>query len=129
MRERQPTDLLPIAAEAMAQLWELEHERRPLDLDAKMRRLKDLSAYSLSHAEILTRREGVELFALGMFFGMIGSPKQRRRNQGRLAQLRPETMDYQGRPETIEEEIAGRKRSRPRQRDREAPTYRQRRLL
>jgi hypothetical protein len=32
-------------------------------------RLKDLSAYSLTHAEIMQQREGVELLALGMFFG------------------------------------------------------------
>ena len=39
-----------------------------------MRRLKDLTAYSLTHAEIMVQREGVELLALAMFFGAASEP-------------------------------------------------------
>ena len=113
----------------MHQLWELEQRQSPLDLDGMMRRLKDLSAYSLTHAEILAQREGVELLALGMFFGMTSDPELRKHNQGRLTQLHPETVDYQGRPEKIEKKIAGRKQLRACQSKREDPSYRQRRLL
>jgi len=129
MRERLAGEPLTIAAEAMYHLWELEHRRNPLDLDGMMCRLKDLSAYSLTHAEILAQREGVELLALGMFFGMTSDPELRKHNQGRLTQLHPETVDYQGRPEKIEKKIAGRKQLRACQSKREDPSYRQRRLL
>jgi hypothetical protein len=40
-----------------------------------MRRLKDLSAYSLTHAEIMDQREGVELLALARVFGMSTDPQ------------------------------------------------------
>ena len=41
------------AVEAMYNLWEMESRREEPDLDAIMHRLKDLSAYSLTRAEIL----------------------------------------------------------------------------
>ena len=49
----------------MCFLLEAEHQQGERDLDAMMRRLKDLSDYSLTHAEIMDQREGVELLALG----------------------------------------------------------------
>ncbi len=69
MRERERYDLAIIGAEAMYHLWELECQHGELDLDGMMRRLKDLSAYSLTHAEIMDQREGVEILALAIFFG------------------------------------------------------------
>lgn len=58
----------------MYSLWELEHQRQGHDLDAMMRRLKDLSAYSLTHAVIMGRREELGLLGLGMFFGVPSNP-------------------------------------------------------
>lgn len=98
------------AAESMYNLWEMIHQQEALDLDAMMRRLKDLSAYSLTHAEITEQREGVELLALGMFFGATSHP-QLHKNQGRLQLLSQETVDYQGQSEMIEQEVAWRKGS------------------
>lgn len=67
-RKQEPFSLAIIAAETMYNLWELDYlQGKAPNLDTKMRRLKDLSAYSLTHAEILEQHEGVELFALGMF--------------------------------------------------------------
>lgn len=103
---REPFSLATIAAETMYNLWELEIQHgQEIDLDAKMRRLKDLSAYSLTHAEILEQRECVELFALGMFFGANSNPAFLK-NQARLQQLSPEAIDYEGQAEHIEQEIA-----------------------
>lgn len=48
--------------------------------------------------------------ALGMFFGMTGNSHLRNKNQGRLALLSGETIDYQGRAEVIAEEVAQRKK-------------------
>jgi hypothetical protein len=56
-----------------------------------MRRLKDLSAYSLTHGEIMDRREGVELLALARFFGMSSDPRFQR-NQERLGHLSEATL-------------------------------------
>ena len=110
MREREPFSLATIAAETMYNLWELEIQQgNEPDLDAKMRRLKDLSAYSLTHAEILNQREGVELLALGMFFGASSNPAFLK-NQARLQQISQEAVDYQGQAEHIEQEIALRKK-------------------
>ncbi len=92
----------------MANLWELEDQQGELDLDGMMCRLKDLSAYSLTHAEILNRREGVELLALAMFFGATSDPRFHR-NQERLALLTEETLAYQGRAEIVEQEVEQRK--------------------
>jgi len=60
MQERDHYHLATIGAETMYNLWELENRQGELDLDGMMRRLKDLSAYSLTHAEIMDQREGVE---------------------------------------------------------------------
>jgi hypothetical protein len=108
MQERERYQLATIAAETMCNLWELSYQRGELDLDAMMRRMKDLSAYSLTHAEIMVQREGVELLALGRFFGM-SSDSQFRRNQERLRLLSEETLAYQGRAEIVEQEVARRK--------------------
>jgi hypothetical protein len=107
MREQERFGLAIAAAEAMYHLWELEHQRDELDLDGMMRRLKDLSAYSLTHAEIMDQREGVELLALGMFFGASSDPRFHQ-NQARLRLLSEETVAYQGQAETIIQQIADR---------------------
>ena len=108
MREREQYDQAIMAAEAMHHLWNLEYEQGGVDIDAKMRRLKDLSAYSLTHAEITSQREVVELYALGMFFGMSSNP-QFQGNQERLKLLSKETLTYEGQAEVVEEEIRQRK--------------------
>jgi hypothetical protein len=107
-REQSKYQLVTIAAEAMCFLLEAEYQQGDRDLDAMMRRLKDLSAYSLTHAEIMDQREGVELLALGKFFGMT-SDRRLRRNQERLDLLSEESFTYQGKAETIEQEVAARK--------------------
>ena len=91
----------------MCLLLETEYEQGERDLDVLMRRLKDLSAYSLTHAEIMDEREGVELLALGKFFGMASAARFRQ-NQERLTLLSEETMTYQGQAENIEQEVAAR---------------------
>ena len=108
MGEREPFNLATIAAETMYSLWELEYRQEGLALDAMMMRLKDLSAYSLTHAEIMEQREGVELLALGMFFGASSNPAFRK-NQERLQLLSDETVSYEGQADLIEQEIALRK--------------------
>ena len=94
----------------MCFLLEAEYQQGERDLDALMRRLKDLSAYSLTHAEIMEQREGVELLALGKFFGMTNEPGYHQ-NQERLRLLAEETIAYQGQAEKIEQEVAARKAS------------------
>ena len=116
LSRREPFSLAIITAETMYNLWELEIQQgNEPDLDAKMRRLKDLSAYSLTHAEILDQREGVELLALGMFFGASSNPAFLK-NQARLQQLSQETAYYKGQAEHIEQEIALRKKLEQRKR-------------
>ena len=90
----------------MCLVVEDEYLRGERDINATMQRLKDFSAYSLTHAEILEQREGVELLALGMFFGMTSNPQMRYKNQERLALLSEEDIDYQGQAEVIEQELA-----------------------
>jgi len=90
-------------------LWELGHQEEERDLDAMMRRLKDLSAYSLTHAEILDLKEGVEMLAIAMFFGAT-SNAQLHKNQERLRQLSPETVVYKGNSQIVEEQIKARSR-------------------
>ena len=114
MREREHFSLATTAAEAMYNLWELENGQEALDLNEMMCRLKDLSAYSLTHAEIMYQREGVELLAIAMFFG-AGSDSRFHKNQERLSRLTEEAISYQGRAESIEEEVAQRKANRSRQ--------------
>ena len=96
-----------MAAEFIYNLWEIENIQEELNLDQMMRRMKDLSAYSLTHAEIIYKREGVELLALAMFFGATSDPRLHK-NQHRLNRLSEETITYQGRAEVIEQEIAQR---------------------
>ena len=110
MREREQYTLAIIAAETMCELWELESHAQELDLDNMMRRMKDLSAYSLTHAEIMDQREGVELLALAMFFGATSKPSFHR-NQARLSLLSEQTIAYRGKADVIEDEIARRKAS------------------
>ena len=114
MHEREHYALAIIAAEAIYNLWELENQQGALNLGGMMRRLKDLSAYSLTHAEIMDLREGVELLALAMFFGATGDPRFRR-NQERFSLLSEETFAYLGRAEVIEQEVARRKATASRQ--------------
>jgi hypothetical protein len=121
-RERHHFHLAITAAEAMYNLWKLESQQGELDLDGMMCRLKDLSAYSLTHAEILDQREGVELLALGMFFGATSDPLFHQ-NQERLSFLSEQTLAYQGQAEIVEQEVAQRKTSahrRERRRERDS---------
>jgi hypothetical protein len=108
MQERERYHLATIAAETMCNLWELSDQQEELNLDQMMRRLKDLSAYSLTHAEIMDQREGVEILALARFFGMSSDP-QFRGNQERFRLLSDESLAYPGRAEVVEQEVAQRK--------------------
>jgi hypothetical protein len=108
MREQERYNLTIAAAEAMYNLWELGNQKEELSLDGMMMRLKNLSAYSLTHAEIMNQREGVELLALAMFFGATSNPRFHK-NRERLRVLSEEALAYQGRAEIIEEETASRK--------------------
>ena len=96
-------------AEVMLFVLETDFQQGRRDPDTMMRLLKDLSAYSLTHAEIMDQQEGVELLALGMFFGMTSNSRLRNQNQSRLFLLTEESLDYQGRAEVIEEQVARRK--------------------
>ena len=129
MGERAHDKLAFSFAELMHMVIEEEYRHDQRDVDEMMRRLKDLSAYSLLHAEILTQREGAELLALGMFFGMSSNPELRHRNEGRLQLISEETANYQGRSEVIEEQVAARKGLRTPQKKQETAQARQRRLL
>ena len=108
MPERERYHLAITAAETMYNLWEAEIQQGELDLDRMLRRLKDLSAYSLTHAEIMEQRAGVELLALAMFFGAMSDPLFHQ-NQERLSSLSEQTIAYQGRAEIVEQEVAQRK--------------------
>ena len=108
MHERERYHLATVAAETAYNLLELEARQEEPDLDEMMRGLKDLSAYSLTHAEIMDQREGIELLALALFFGM-SSDQRLWKNQERLSHLSEETLAYEGWAEVIEEEVAKRK--------------------
>ena len=110
MGEREPYDLTRTAAETMYQLWELAYQQGERNPDQMMRRLKDLSAYSLNHNLGMGQREGVEMLALGMFFGLTSNPQIRSRNQDRLGLLSEDTLDYQGRADVVGEQVARRKK-------------------
>jgi len=112
MQEREHYHLAIITAETMCHLWELENQQGELDLDEMKRRLKDLSAYSLTHAEIMVQREGVELLALAMFFG-ITSESRFQKNRERLSLLSEETFAYQGQSEKIEQQVKERRKRTP----------------
>ena len=111
-RERDRYEMADLASGVMYALLEAECQQGEHDLDTMMRRLKDLSAYSLLHAEILEQREGVELLALAKLFGATSDPLFHQ-NQTRLALLSEETVAYQGQAEVIEQEVAARKAPRP----------------
>ena len=109
MKEQDRFDLAITAAETIYHLWEMENQQGEPDPDPDkmMCRLKDLSAYSLTHADIMDRREGVELLALAMFFGATSNPRFHK-NQERLSLLSERTITYPGRAEIIEHEITER---------------------
>lgn len=109
MQERDHYHLAIISAETMCHLWELENRQGELDLDEMMRRMKDLSAYSLTYAEIMVQREGVELLALALFFG-ITSESRFQKNRERLSLLSEETFAYQGQSEKIEQQVKERRK-------------------
>jgi hypothetical protein len=116
MVERERWELASTFSEMMYLYLEADYREGELDLDSKMRRLKDLSAYSLTHAEIMAQREGVELLALAKFFGLT-SESRFHKNQKRLSLVSEETLAYQGQGEKIEGEIKERgKRLPPRAR-------------
>lgn len=110
MREQFRYEMANSFAQLMLMVMETEFQQGKRNLDTMMRRLKDLSAYSLTHAEIMDQSEGVELMALGMFFGMTSNSHFRNKNQGRLGLLSGETIDYQGQAEVIVEEVIRRKK-------------------
>ena len=83
---------------------EAEYQEGKLDLDDKMKRLKDLAAYSLDHPQIVYQREGVELLALARLFELTDDD-QFQKNQERLSLLSEETLAYQGQAEKIEQEV------------------------
>ena len=62
----------------------------------------------------MDQREGVELLALGKFFGMT-SDSRFHHNQERLNLLTEETVAYQGQAETVEQQVAARKAGGPAQ--------------
>lgn len=108
MQERERFALATATAEMMYHLWEMAYRRGDLNLDAMMRRLKDLSAYSLTHAEILEKREGVEMLALAMLFGATTDPAYHP-NQERLQLLSEQTIAYEGQAEIVEDQVARRR--------------------
>jgi len=93
-------------------LMEDEYQKGEIDLDNKMTRLKDLSAYSLAH-DITHQRDGVELLALAKFFGLT-SKSRFQKNRRRLSLLASETIEYQGQAENIKREIKERGKTAPR---------------
>jgi hypothetical protein len=111
-KERAHWELADTFSEMMYILLETDYREGKLDLDSGMKRLKDLSAYSLTHAEIMVQREGVELLALAKFFGLIGESRFHK-NRERLYLLSEETFAYQGQAEKIEREIKERGKRTP----------------
>jgi len=81
-------------------LMEVEYQKGEVDLDNKMRRLKDLSAYSLTH-DITYRREGVELLALAKLLGLT-SESRFQKNRKRLKFLAKETIEHHGQVENVQ---------------------------
>jgi hypothetical protein len=103
MREHEHYHLADTFSEMTWLLMEGEYQKGEVDLDSKMRRLKDLSAYSLAR-DITCQREGVELLALARFFGLT-SESRFQRNRKRLNLLAGETIEYQDQAGNIEQEI------------------------
>ena len=112
MRERVRYEFAIMTAEVMCTLLEDDYRRGARDLDGMMMRLKDLSAYSLTHAEIMDQREGAELLALAMLFGATSDPRYHS-NQERLGRLSGDTLDYQGQAGVVEREVAIRQGRKP----------------
>jgi hypothetical protein len=112
MREKERFHLAMITAEMMYTFMEAEYQNGERNLDLMMRRLKDLSAYSLTHAEIMNQRQGVELLALGMFFGM-SSEDRFQRNQSRLQELSADALAYPGEADVIEREVEAQQKGKP----------------
>lgn len=103
MKERDHWELADTFSEMMYVLLEANCREGRLDLDSGMRRLKNLSACSLTH-DLTCQREGVELLALAKFFGLT-SESCFHKNRERLYLLSEETFAYQGQGEKIEQEI------------------------
>ena len=129
MRERMQYELAVGMAEIMYTVFEANHQNGETNLDTMMMRLKDLSAYSLTHAEIMDQREGVELLALGMFFGMTSNSTLRYKNQSRLTQLSEDALSYKGQSEIIEEQVAQRKKAQASQGEYKVPEFIQRKMI
>jgi hypothetical protein len=112
MKERDHWELADTFSEMMYVLLEADYREGRLDLDSGMRRLKDLSAYSLTHSEIMVQREGVELLALAKFLGLT-SESRFHKNQERLYLLSEETFAYQGQAEKIKQQVKERRNRTP----------------
>ena len=112
MREHEHYHLADTFSEMLCFLMEDECRKEEVDLDSKMRRLKDLSAYSLAH-DITHQRDGVELLTLAKFFG-LASESRFQKNRKRLSLLASETIEYQGQTENIKREIKERGKTAPR---------------
>jgi len=112
MREQEHWQLADTFSEMMYVLLEADYREERFDLDSRMKRLKDLSAYSLTHSQITVQREGVELLALAKFFGLT-SESRFHKNQERLNLLSEDTFAYQGQEENIEREIKERGKTTP----------------
>ena len=93
MKEQEHWELADTFPEMMYILLETDYRERRFDLDSGMRRLKDLSAYSPTHAEIMIQREGVELLALAKFLGLT-SESRFHKNRERFNLLSEETFAY-----------------------------------
>jgi hypothetical protein len=129
MRERAQYDAAMGMAEIMNVVLEANYQSGEANLEAMIMRLKDLSAYSLTHAEIMQQREGVELLALGMFFGMTSNQALREKNQSRLSLLSDEALAYQGQAEVVEEQVAQRKKAQASTKEYKPPEFVQRKLI
>jgi hypothetical protein len=129
MRERAQYDAAMGMAEIMNVVLEANYQAGEANLEAMIMRLKDLSAYSLTHAEIMQQREGVELLALGMFFGMTSNQALREKNQSRLSLLSDEALAYQGQAEVVEEQVAQRKKAQASTKEYKPPEFVQRKLI
>lgn len=108
MRERERYEFAMMTAEVMHTLLEDEYQRGERDPDKMMIRFKDLSAYSLTHVEIMDQREGPELLALAMFFGATSDPRFHKK-QERIELLSEDAIAYQGLAEVIEQDVKMRK--------------------
>ena len=76
-------------------------------------RFKDLNAYSLEHADILRRRQGLELIALARFFGMgflgDGVSQNNELFMERRRRVPGDALEYGGQKESIINEVKQRR--------------------